>query len=71
VWAVVDELQGLYGCFQKLLVWERDRSDIDFTNIALLLRSIRSNAERIKMLPTISNDLEKVLRSSSISDTDG
>ena len=59
-WAVLDALQGLYGCFQKLLVWERNRSETDFTNIASLVRSIRSHAERIKMLPTISNDLEKV-----------
>jgi hypothetical protein len=66
VWAVQDEFQGLYGCFQKLLMLERDRSDNDFTNNASLLRSIRSNAERIKMLPSIIDDLEKVLRSNSI-----
>jgi hypothetical protein len=73
MWAVMDELDGLYGCFQKLLVWERDtecRSDTDVRNIVSLLRSIRSNAEGITIHPTISNELEKVLRSSSILDTD-
>ena len=72
LWSMWDEHQGLYGCFEKLLEWEiqkGDRSDSDFSNIAALIRSIRSNAERLKMHPRISTILERV-SSSSIPGTD-
>jgi hypothetical protein len=50
---VLDELQGLCGCLKRLLHWKKEGTamfDRDCANVATMIASIRSSAERMKKL---------------------